>query len=298
MLCYNLQNGFGARKMETIYVDSLFILNFVLNYFLVSVTAFFGAKKTRSGRMVIAGLFGAVCSLYIFIPFSFPEIDVVYRMTVSFLMVLIAFKFGNLRRFLRIYGIFIAATLVFGGLFLALVNALPDGISVRNNGIFYIDFSPLVFLLVATIFYCIIRLYKRFVYRRESRGFCKVTVFTDTSRQMFNVLFDNGHTLRDIFTDLPVLVLSVDECDTLINEFERSLIRERDFGRLLKFGYRVIPCKTVSDNGLIPVTTPQKVMISEPDGTETEIKVSVGFTYQHLSDNFSGVINAGVLDEV
>lgn len=284
--------------MTTIYVDSLFLLNFVMSWLLVNLTARFGAKTAKTRRIVLAALLGAVFAFYIFLPVEAVWLHVAVKLLSAALMVLMAFGFGGIKRFIRLFGLFIGFTFLFGGFFLALANLLPQGMQQMHNGVIYIDFSPLVFLLCAGVCYLLIQLFKRLSGRREPSGCAEATLQIGSRVQKCTVLLDNGHSLRDIFTDLPVLVLSVQRPTVLLTEAERTAVLARDYTALTQAGFRLVPCKTAAADGLLPVRKADQATLCLPGRPPVVFAACIGFTGQKLSDDFSGIVDPRILDEV
>ncbi len=280
-----------------IYIDSLILLNFIMNYFLVSLSAYFGAKTTRQKRIVFSSLLGAAFSFYIFAPIEALWLHIGIKLLSSVAMVLTAFGFGGIRRFIRLLGIFIGLTFLFGGFFLALAQLLPQQIQQIHNGVVYINFSPLVFLVSAGICYLVIYIFKAFFSRKLNEHCVMVELQIGNRSQRCPILLDTGHSLRDLFTDLPVLILSVSAPTPLLSETERKAIIEQDHETLLQAGYRLIPYKTVAASKLLPIRRADNATLYY-EGKKLKFKSCIGFTGENLSDDFKGIISPNILNEV
>ena len=284
--------------MTKIYIDSLFILNYIISHLLIALTARFGAKTTRQRRIVLSALVGAVFSFYIFAPINSSFFHILVKLVSAVVMVLIAFGFGGIKRFTRLTGLFLGFTLLFGGLFLLLAELMPENIRDFSNGVIYIDFSPIIFLISAGVCYLAIEVYKRVAFRKAQDGCGTVNLKIADRQQSCTVLLDNGHSLRDLFSDLPVLVLSANQPMALLSESEREAVINKDYPTLLKAGYRLIPCKTVAATGVLPVRKADYASISLPNGKKITFKTCVGFTENKLSDDFSGIVSPCIFNEV
>ena len=284
--------------MTKIYIDSLFILNYIISHLLIALTAHFGAKTTRQRRIVFSALVGAVFSFYIFAPINSTFLHILVKFVSAMVMVLVAFGFGSIKRFTRLVGLFLGFTLLFGGLFLLLAELMPKNIRHFSNGVVYIDFSPIIFLLSAGACFLVIETYKRISFRKAQDGCCTVNLKIADRQQSCTVLLDNGHSLRDLFSDLPVLVLSANQPLSLLSESERTAVINKDYPTLLKAGYRLIPCKTVAATGVLPVRKADYASITLSNGEKITFKTCVGFTENKLSDDFSGIVSPCIFDEV
>ena len=78
-----------------VYADILILVNFIVDYFLIKLTACITKSYIKIFRMVIAAFIGSIFSLYIFLPPLNPFLEILLKLVTSAVMVCIGFGFCN-----------------------------------------------------------------------------------------------------------------------------------------------------------------------------------------------------------
>lgn len=186
----------------TIYLDSLFLLNFLLDYLLLLLTGrLIGAVLPRR-RILLASLLGAADAAVVFYPglsvFSHP----VLRVSVGVIMVLIAY--GNQRHFFKTVLIFFALSAALGGALYA-ISLLNIGVtSVHGLPVPLLDLK--LILLFAVLAYILLSLIFRKFARHSPFELRDVILHSGGDSIHLKALLDSGNTLSDPMTGKPVLV--------------------------------------------------------------------------------------------
>lgn len=233
----------------TIYVDVLVAVNFFINYFLLLACAKFLSVPAKRWRFAVASGLGAFFSLSIFLP-EFPAwATVMIKLLMSAAIVLCAFGFHSWKQFLRNTAAFYLINFGFAGLMLALWYFLaPQGLMIRNS-IVYFDISPVLLIILTVICYLIITLVCRITGRQMPKElFCRITIHSGGISCTCNARVDTGNSLREPFSNYPVIVVS------------RSVI-ERMLPKSNSTGLRLIPFGAVSGSGLLKAFRPDLVII-------------------------------------
>ena len=116
-----------------IYVDVIFLENFILDFIILLATSIISNNKIKIFRLILASLIG---SIYTIVSFIFRVNNFILKIIISFLIVFICFGFKNKKSFLKNLGVFYLTSITFGGssfLFMFLVN--PNKIHF-NSGYF------------------------------------------------------------------------------------------------------------------------------------------------------------------
>jgi len=277
--------------MKTVYVDEMFLLNLIINYFIVLATAKLCALPLKRVRFAVSAAVGALYSVaLLFGPFAFLASPIT-KLALGFLMTIIAF--GVEIKLLKPFLAFLAVSAAFGGAVYA--ASILAGRSIGDG--LYINASMRVLALSFAVCYIVLTLvFKRFgkSYARELRN-VKVTMCGKTAE--FKALRDTGNELYDPISGLPVMVLDVNEaCKLLpehlmvslktgVPEFIEALSAEEAF--CAKF--RLVPYSAVGVKmALLPVFRPDGLWV---DGKETK-NTLVGISPTILCNNneFSAVI--------
>lgn len=133
--------------MTVVYVDSVFVLNGLMDYLLLLVTARLAGIPLRRRRYLLAALAGAAYAVAVFLPgmgfLSAPPV----KAAAGVLMALIAY--GGEARLARLTLLFFALSCALAGSVLALGLLAGGGVPV-TRGVFYTDVDARVLLAAAT----------------------------------------------------------------------------------------------------------------------------------------------------
>jgi len=181
-----------------IYIDSLFLLNFVMNlYVLLLVNA--GVYRTATRLRLVLG--AAVGAFMYLVPFL-VEGSVWLRMVISVmagtcLMIFTAFPIHNLKAFWQIVERLLCVSFLMGGGVLFLIRRVPF-IRLHMQGIFGIMGAGAgVFLLAAY-------LQEK---RQQKNAECRVTLFGSDGKMKIAALVDSGNSLVEPISGKPVSVV-------------------------------------------------------------------------------------------
>ena len=191
--------------MTVVYIDSLFLLNLIINYLLLLATAKVAGEPISRPRLGGGAAVGALYAAANFFPgmgfLSHPAIKVCAGVVMALL------AFGGRKRLLRLTLIFFGLSCAFGGGVLAVGLLGGTGLTFQN-GIPATGMDLKVVLLSAAGCYVLLTLVFRRMGRhsRESGEVVDVTLELDGRRVSFAALLDTGNTLTDPVSDRPVLV--------------------------------------------------------------------------------------------
>lgn len=180
--------------MQVIYLDSLLLLNFILDYLLLLLAGrVAGAPLRRPFLALGAALGAAYAGAVVCLPgLSFLAHPLV-RICAGVLMVLIAY--GTCRRLFRLTALFFALSAALGGGLYALGLM---GVAVT--------LEPQYILLFAAAAYCVLSLVGRGLARHGPRELRRVVVQVGPRTADLTALVDSGNTLRDPLTGAGVVV--------------------------------------------------------------------------------------------
>lgn len=277
--------------MKTVYVDEMFLLNLIINYFVLLATAKLCALPLKRVRFAISAAVGALYSVsLLFEAFGFLASPIL-KLALGFLMTIIAF--GVDIKLLKPYLAFLAVSAAFGGAVYA--ASIFAGKNIRDG--FYINASMRVLALSFALCYLVLTLvFKRFgkSYAREIRS-VKVSLCGISTE--FKALRDTGNELYDPLSGLPVMVLDVATAGKLlpehliaslktgVPEFIEAVSTEEAY----RAKFRLVPYSAVGVKiALLPVFRPDGLWV---DGKENK-NTLVGISPTILCNNseFSAVI--------
>lgn len=257
-----------------IYLDSLFLIQFCMNLYLLELVSF-SLHRTATRRRVLLGAFaGAVSSvLTLLIP-----IPVWMRIILSFLvgtgcMLVCTFRVGSIRGILKIGEKMALFTFLLGGGILLIVKWLPERIV---PGIFG------VMALGGVMFEIIRGLLEA---NRKKANLCKVTLAERNAYVRVNAFLDTGNHLIEPISGKPVSVLEKSVFLKLYPDGKAN-------------GFRVIPYHSVGKpDGVLPGYLIPELTVEQAGVKKQCRDVYVGISQDTLSarEQYQMILNPGQL---
>lgn len=239
---------------EVVYVDVLLFVNLFVNYFLLRAAVLLSREKFRRWRLILGAAIGSTYALIIFLPPLHPLFLVVLKAVMAVSIVLVAFGWGRLRRFIRLLFCFLAETFLFGGINYAVYTFLRPGGMLYGNAVIYYNISVPMLIAVTAACYALAVLVSKLIRRNSPdnlTGEAEIQVEGESIR--VPMMIDSGNGLSDPFTDDPVSVLCAESAMSLLSpEMISFLLGESDLPDS-RAGWRVrlIPYSTVSSSGVL-----------------------------------------------
>lgn len=272
----------------TVYVDSLFALNFCLDYLLLAGSARLSGAVLRRGRTALAAALGGIYAVGAVLP-KFGFLSALWaRAAAGALMVLIAF--GPRREAVRQGVLFAGLSFGFGGLVVLLTSVFGTGLLVLRGTAYYpVDAKTLV-LTAAAVYLAAWLLLNRTT--EHAGGLVPVELRLGDRRVTVMALRDTGNSLRDPLTNRSVLVADWEVARSLVpRQVGRSLdagafgrpaeLLPRLAGQMPEGGWRLIPYRAVgTGSGLLVAMKCDRVRI----GKKTVPGALVAFSPTRVSD--------------
>lgn len=282
----------------TVYIDVLFVINFVVNYVLLLITGKIMRREKSYVRLVTAAIVGALYACFMF----FPQIKFLYgcafKIIASFLLILIAYGAKNAVLTVKTALVFYLSSFLFGGVTLALFYFTDAGLKyggALNNGIFYFElpwkilfFSCLIAYIAMKTGFAIYKRDKNLSYRRIRVEICR-------NSADLNALVDTGNLLIDPITNSPVVVAELESVKKLLpgalievfrekkeNDLETvsKAVKNTDFERRI----RMIPFTSLgAENGIMLGFKPDSITV----GKSVVSNVCIGICARPLSNGHS-----------
>ena len=204
--------------MQTLYIDSLVLLNFSINFLILLATAKLTGAPYSWRRLAAAALAGAgyaVSALFWPLLETWP-----LKLVVALLLTFIGL---GRRQLLRRGILFFGTSFAFGGGVYAL------WIMAGGRGSFSLYATPAMrtVLLCASICYCVLSLGFRMAARHGGDRIIKVTVKRGKKQVDLKTLVDSGDTLSDPVTNKPVLLAEKKYLESLLDDKEKEKIDPR-----------------------------------------------------------------------
>lgn len=243
--------------METIYIDRLFILNYICDYLILLGSARVCGLMLRRARYALGALFGAIYAvLSVFPSFDFLLL-LPMKLAAGIIMALIAF--AREERFWRCTAVFFAVSALFGGTLWAI--SAQSGTS-RGNTV-YMPVSMPVLVLSFGIIYAAMSLLFRRTAKSADKHISAVSIEFLGSTVTLRALYDSGNCLYDPITGSAVLIAGSDCLAPLLPssavglEPTRLITLPELAGRM-----RLIPYSAVgTSSGLLPAFRPDSISV-------------------------------------
>lgn len=288
----------------TIYVDVLFLLNMIVDYIVLSSSALIGGRETVKIRLMLASACGAIYSVIIF----FPELKllniIIFKLLISAVIILIAFKFINIYSYFKIFLIYYVVNAIYGGGMYAFYHFTSLGSRMNmSNGVYYIDLPLWAVIILTFIFYYIIKIFTKFAGSRAvKQQIRKLNIYFSGTHAAVNALFDTGNTLYDPISLLPVMLV---ETNALKGRLSESIIKEamsastdnlavlHEIHPELKL--RVIPFKDITGNkSFVYAFKPDKITDAEKNTELPRMLVGIISTKLSADNSFNALLHSKV----
>lgn len=268
--------------MQIIYIDTLFLLNAIIDYLLLLSSAKVAGEPLVRWRFALGAVLGGLYAVGIFV-FPFLQ-SLFYKIILGLLIVLVAF--GQSRRLLRQGLIFLALSFAFAGGILGISLFGGQGLTFQE-GVFYSSMDlKMVFLSAAFCYMLVTVLFRNFARHSRLTGEIRsVTISLADKEIPLTALVDTGNTLCDPVTGTAVVVVEGQRLSPFFREevSGSDLLQPTNFleqrtelaGRM-----RLLPYQVVGMQGLLLVVKVDEIKV---DGVLVKENL-VGMSATSLSD--------------
>lgn len=255
-----------------IYVDVLIVLNFIVNYLLLAVSARLSGGGASRLRLALAALMGAAFSLTIFLPPMPQAANAAVKLGLSAALAAVAGGYRDIRSYGKRLFMLLVSSFVLAG-FLLFVTLLGGGKSgIFYNGICYFPISGIKLLMGAAAAYAGMSLWQRF-FRRGMAVQKSYRVLLSAGGKTVELLgeMDTQNHLIDLFSGTPVAVGPRVLLEPVLPQGMRSILAGELDTLAGMSGIRMIPCRTVAGEELLPAFRPDR-MILESGSEKIEVE--------------------------
>ncbi|WP_040948447.1 sigma-E processing peptidase SpoIIGA [Gorillibacterium massiliense] len=220
-----------------VYIDLLFLANFIVDGALLAVTAWLMKTDMRPLRVAASAGLGALYVVFVY----FPELSFLYTLGVKLLfslaMVFTAFGFGSLQRYLRLLGGFYAVNFAAaGGVFAASYFFLSQ--SELLDGMLYTQFGGVSTMLLIPVLPATVWLLYRVVQSARNKqhlagNLADIQVEIGDFVHACRGLIDTGNQLYDPLTRTPVMIVEADQWKDALPPSWMTMIRSSEVDRMV-----------------------------------------------------------------
>jgi len=249
-----------------VFVDVLFITNFIIDYILLSITSFFVKKRPKIFKMCAASSFGAIFAAGIF----FVQQNIIFLIfssaCVAFLMVFLAFGKTKATTLLKNTAIFYMICTVIAGFSFSFISIRRNNNGIAfNNGIIYADIDAYTMLLIFIVSVVTIHTATGYIRKQKikSNYLYNVTIEKNGRTISDTALFDSGNFMCDPISQKSVVIAEWQSVSPL---FDENKITECIVNHPKDFLY--IGCRGLSGISGMYAFSPDKISSFEIDFPE------------------------------
>lgn len=254
-----------------VYVDILFVINTLINYFILLAVNRIGRTNTTRIKILLGALIGGASSVLLLFE-DMGIIITILKILSSFLMIGVAFGFKPVKKFIKsIFWTYIISVIL-GGLLLAIYLFTETDLMIYSNGIVYFDIDMTMLIICSVIVYLIITLVSRLTDKKapQSKEYF-ITICGPKGTVYSKGLMDTGNGLREPFSDYPVILADKEIVEKIFNKNEKT---------------RLIPAQTVNKESILKAYKPHFIEIN---GKKTD-KVYIAES-ETVLDNYKIILN-------
>ena len=244
---------------QIIYIDVLILLNIIITFLLLLGTSALLSLSPSPLRYLAGSLLGGAVSLVILLPEMGFALSLLTKLIFSLMIVMSVYNPKRIRVLLKETGYFFAVSFIFAGMMMFAASLPGVSLVQYRNGAAYINLSFFSLISACVICYVITFILGK-VTSHKSSGDIKFTVTIENYGAFAETqaILDTGNALADPFTGESVIV---GDYATLKSVLPPEIIQYYN-NEDISEGLRLLPCRTVSSDSLLPCFRPSCVEIT------------------------------------
>lgn len=244
-----------------VYIDLIILINFIFDFIILISTSLILKRNIKIYKIILGAITGSLTILILFIRMSQIQL-LIFKFIVSILMILVTFKYKNIKYFFKnLYHLYLIS-IILGG-FLTFIDNL--NLSINRNIILSII---LVILLVISYIKQIKEL------KTNYNKYYKIDIYLNNKSITLNAFLDTGNKLIDPYKGYPIIIVNEDK------------IKE-------EYNYIYVPYNTISSSGILKCIKPKKIYI---ENVGYKNKFLVGLIKNINIDGVDCILNEKLLE--
>lgn len=242
-----------------VYLDIIFLINFIFDFISILGTSIILKRNIKLIKIIIGSIIGEISVLSVFIRFNNIEL-IIFKIIISFLIILIVFNFKNMRYFFTNLYYFYLIELILGGLLYMFKNMF--------------NYSMLIEILLGISFiYFFIKNIKKL--KTNYNKYISVMLDINNNTYELNAFLDTGNKLRDPYLNNPIIIL--DNTKYKLN------------------GDILVPFSTCNYNGILKCIKGSNLYVN---GIKINKKFLVGLSNNINIDGVDCIFNEDLMEEL
>ena len=289
----------------TIYLDIVFLENFLPNFIIIFSTSLITKSKTTLFKMVITSAFGSLFSISEYIYFGIKENEkFIFKFVLSIVMISMTFGFKKKKLLFNLV-VFYLVSLSFGGLsFATLFFINSEKIIIKND--MFLGISLLESIVIASII-CFVLILVLIVclkiYEKKKSELIEIEIINNGKTHKVMALYDTGNLLKEPITQKDVIIVEKGElydiCDNNFLDSIKDILNGKWIGdENSNYKFCLIPFSSLgNENGILIGFKPDYIKVN----IEEEIfknEVFVGIYDGKLTNNnlYTSLIGLNILN--
>lgn len=280
--------------MKTVvYMDSLFLLNFIINMIILKLTDVFSKSRTSTWRICISASAGALYAVCVFIPRLSFLYNLPFKLLASVLIVYIMNTKQSFGALIKKCTVFYLVSFNFAGVMVATLYVVSEKIGhipVMKNGIIYFNISPRILILASIVSVLIIWITSRVSSSARSVGIKKLKIILGDKDCDMSALCDTGNLLTEPISNLPVIIVDKSH---LVPLFPGG-IPDKSNPEINNIKLRLIPYSSIGcSSSIMTGFIPDKILFED----KKEIEAIIGISEESLceSNEYGALFNPIIL---
>ena len=295
----------------TIYLDIILCENLLMNYIILFATYVIIKPKTKHPqiRMILSSLLGSIYGIIIYLNILSIYTNLLAKITLSVVMVYIAFAPPNIKQLLKQILIFYLVSFIFGGCTFALIYFLkPENVEMKNGvfvGIYPIKVGLIAGIIAFIITQIAFKINKSKLNNKNT--FIEIELYNKNKMTKARALLDSGNMLKEPISQKPVIVvekaiLSKIIPEEVLNYIERMVggdDQERNEMQEYLSKIRMVPFMSLGkENGMLIGIRLDKIKINTEDIRLEKENIIAGIYEKKLTkDNkYNALIGLNLLE--
>lgn len=266
-----------------VYVEYVIIDNFLIDFFILSITKKICKLEVSNWIVVADSLFGTIISLLS------PLLSSVYLILVKFLcaiiMPLILLKKWSIKKYIIIFLMFLISTAIMGGACIMFCSFFGIKYVTQNGVIQIYNFPVGLALLICALSYFVIKNLIKYFYnvRHLSKYIYRVSLSFLDKKVDCKAFLDTGNRLVDKNENLPITLIDFEVLSKLCPSVKLSDI-------LLK-RYEKLPLKNLHEQEVKSISKSSKIIVFQIDNILIDNKsidnVLLGLSLSNFKNDLS-----------
>lgn len=262
-------------EMKVFYLDSFLLLNLVIDYLLMILTAKLCCIQVKRSRVILAAIFGSLFAAGMFFYSGTTLAMLIITCITTWILISIVFSKTSAVKRLRLSAIFLLEAFCFSGCMSMAENIGVGRITVRN-GITYIQIEFWQVIVSAIGGYLLFRVCFRDYSLKVEKQRVKLIAELGQQRIETMLLVDSGNLLREPLSGKPVIMLAPEVMEGFFVSEINDRLKQPEWDPavmmaiLVDYGIvtRILPIQTVGGSRCLTLAVkPDRITLKMDNGT-------------------------------